>query len=168
MGVVTTYADSNLTSGDKQLSTKGGARPFILHETLEIAAADDDTSKYVVGLINGNDRPYNIRVSHDSITSGTDWDLGVYLWDAASRSLGAVVDADLFADGLDLSTGADQVYALGAPNIDDLGKTVWDLLAAASITTNATEAQYALVWTANTIGSAAATITTLYEAQKDG
>ena len=46
-------------------------------------------------------------------------------------------------------------------------KTVHDLLAAASITTNADLDQYALVWTANTVGSAAGTITTRYEALKD-
>ena len=167
MAVVETIADSNLSSGDKQLSTKGGARPYIVLETVEVAAADDDGSKYIMGIVQGNDRPMDIRVFNDAITGGTDYDIGVYVWDFDSNSLGDAVDIDLFADGLNLSSAADDTFGLGAPNIDDLGKTIHDLLAAASITTNADLDQYALVVTANTVGSAAGTITVRYEALKD-
>lgn len=167
MAVVETIADSNLSSGDKQLSTKGGARPYTIVETVEVAAADDDGSKYVMGIIQGNDRPYDIRVFNDAITGGTDYDIGVYVWDFDSNVLGDAVDVDLFGDGLDLSSAGDDTFGLGAPDIANLGTTVTDLLAAASVTVNADLNQYALVITANTVGTAAGTITVRYEGLKD-
>lgn len=168
MAVVETYADSNLSSGSKQSSSAGGADIFSLTQNVAVAAADSDGSKYVMGLIHGNDRPFNIRVFNDAITSGTDYDIGVYVWNGDSGSLGDAVDADLFADGLDLSSAADDTFALTAPDINLLGtSTVKELLEAASITDNLEKTQYALVVTANTVGSAAGDITVTYQAYKD-
>lgn len=156
-----------LSSGDKGPSAAGGAEQYTIVQSTPVVAADGNGDTYVVGLINGNDKPFNIDVFHDSITSGTDYDLGVYVWDAANKTLGEVVDKDLFADGLDLSTAADAKFALSAPAIENLGKTVHELLDAASITTNHRLTQYALVWTANTVGSADGDIVTRYTALKD-
>lgn len=158
------YTPTYLTNGDKGLNTKQAANETILIESFEVAADDGNGDTFVVGIISGNDRPSDIRVFNDAITAGTDYDLGVYLWDAESRTLGAAVDADLFADGLNLSSATDATFALSAPDIANIGKTVHELLEAASITTNANEDQYALVWTGNTVGSAAGTITTIYKA----
>lgn len=162
------YIPTHLSSGDKGSSTKDGARKHHIVQNVEVAAADGNGDTFVVGLINGNDRPINIRKFNDAITSGTAYNLGVYVWDAASKTLGDAVDIDLFAASVDMSSAADDTFVLTAPAIENLGKTVHELLDAASITTNNRLSQYALVWTGTTVGSGDGDILTVYEALKDG
>lgn len=166
MAVVETYAESALNSFDKTTSTLNGNPTKKIVASVEVLAADDDGSKYILGVVEGNNRPIDIVVFNDAITGGTDYDIGLYLIDS-DRSVGAVVDVNLFADGLDLSSAGDKTFALTAPDIANIGSTVEELLAAASVTANVGKGQYYLVLTANTVGTAAGTITVIYESMVD-
>lgn len=168
MAVVETFSPALLevTNREKVVNTTGGGRLYHWTTTVPVAAADDDTSKYVVGVVTANERPKDINVFCDEITAGTDYDIGLYRIDS-DGGLGAVVDKDLFADGLNLATAQDRLFGLGAPAIENLGKTVRELLVAASITANINDPQYYVVVTANTVGSAAGDITVRYDAIVD-
>src|SRR5687767_2544479 len=76
-----------------------------------IAAGDDDTSKYRIARLPVNARIISILRHHAAVTGGTDYDLGAHLVE------GAVVDKDSLSDGLDLSAAA-------AVKTESLGKGI--------------------------------------------
>ena len=135
--------------------SNGGTSVKFARISEEVAAADDDGSVYGFALINSSDTLKSLAVWNDAITSGTDYDIGLYEW--TDGALGTVVDKDVFADGLDLSSAGDATNALTAPNIDELHKPIWEY-AALSLTEDPKKT-YVLAVTANTVGSAAGTIT---------
>ncbi len=136
----------------------GGAQLLALAGTFEIAAADDDGSIYRLARVPANMIPLFGQIWSDAITSGTDWDLGLYKPGAG----GAVVDKDLLADGVDLSsaiaittfTNNALTNLGGADPRANVGKNLWELLGL----TKAGRQDYDLALTANTVGSAAGTI----------
>lgn len=122
--------------------------------TFEVAAADDDGSKYRIFRDLPSDLiPVKIDILCDAMTGSTDWDLGFY--DSES---GAVVDVDALMDGADLSGGKAQGSeqdGMAAVGVDEVLKTCWEL---AGKTTANKKNKYDLVLTANTVGSAAGTV----------
>lgn len=161
MAVLDKYIDSNISGNvvNKLLTSlaAGHAKPYLACATFEVAAADDDGSVYrVFKSLDPNIVPLVFLVINDAITSGTDYDIGFYKPD-----LGAVIDKDALADGLDLSSGhtASHLSALsGIVTVDpaNVGKTIYEL-AGHDVTTRLEG--YDLAVTANTVGSAAGTIT---------
>lgn len=123
----------------------------------EVAAADDNDSVYRIGKLGANAIPVKGEIFADAITSGTDWDCGLYKPGVG----GAVVDIDLFADGLDIASGEAITAPLnlltnlgGADPVGNVGKKVWELL---GLTVPGRQ-DYDLALTARAVGSAAGTV----------
>lgn len=155
MAVINDYVNSDYKSG-KLLDAKsnGGTslKTFVI--SFEVAASDDDGSVYRLMSIPSTASIFDLAISNDAITGGTDYDIGLY---DTSDNGSAVVDKDLFADGLDLSSAGDKANANTAPDIADIGKKIWEY-SALSLTENPSK-EYDLAITANTVGTAAGTIT---------
>lgn len=158
MGVVNTLSTA-ITNGD--------ATPKVLNQpyydagllrssvgTVEVAAADSDTSTYRFVRIPSGARIQSIRVFCDAITAGTSFDCGIY---KTAADGGAVVSAAVFASAVDLSSAitAGTEIAFEARDIANVQKRVWEDL---SLSVDPF-IDYDVVLTANTVGSAAGTIT---------
>lgn len=131
-----------------------GGREYQDVATVEVAAADDDTSVYRLFRIRSSDRISSILLANDVITGGTSFDLGVYQ-NAANG--GAVLSVSLFADAVDLSSAhgfTDNTYEKTATNIDKVEKRLWELLGLSADP----GVSYDICLTANTVGSGAGTI----------
>lgn len=158
MAVESKFVNTDLGTGTLLDSkSNGGTSVKFLRVTEEVAAADDNGSVYGIALISSSDTIKSLSIWNDAITAGTDYDIGIYDYDRSDNSIGTVVDKDLFSDGLDLSSAQDGVNVLTAPNIDELHKPIWEY-AALSLTADPKKT-YVLAITANTVGSAAGTIT---------
>lgn len=131
-----------------------GGRVYSSVAVLEVAAADDDTSVYRLFRVWSGDRVDGIDIGSDAITGGTSYDLGLY---QTADNGGAVVDADLFASALDLSSASaltERTYEATATNIDKIEKQLWEL---AGLTSDP-KRYYDICLTANTVGTGAGTI----------
>jgi hypothetical protein len=155
MAVENKYVDANLAAGKKaKAGFAFGDNAITLRAIATVAAADDDGSKYrLFKQLPSNLIPVNICIHNAAITSGTDYDIGLY----KSGTDGAVVEVDILADGLDMSSARaiatwNNAGMTSVP-LADTQKT----LAALSGQANPDEA-YDLVLTANTVGSAAGAI----------
>jgi hypothetical protein len=137
----------------------GSLRRVII--SFEVAAADDDGSKYrLMRNLPSESIISNVLIANDVITGGTDYDLGFY--DTESLG-GAVIDADALLDGGDLSSGhasGSELSGISAVDVANRGKTIWSLLGK---TQSNKAASYDLVLTANTVGTAAGTITAIVD-----
>jgi len=154
MAVEFKYVDSLLASGKKASPLNVfGTNVVVGVATAAVAAADDDTSKYVLFKdVPSNLVPVIMCVHNTAITGGTDYDIGLY-----KANLGAVVEVDILADGLDLSS-ARTVATLNNAGLTSLtianGTQDLATLSGAS----APDAAYDIVLTANTVGTAAGTV----------
>jgi len=124
--------------------------------TVEVAAADDDGSTYRFARIRSSARMSSISVFNDAITGGTSYDVGLY---RTAKDGGAVVSAALFASALDLSSasavaGTEALTEATVTNIDKIEKPIWQLLGLSADPM----IDYDLTLTANTVGTAAGTI----------
>lgn len=120
--------------------------------TFEIAAADDDGSIYKVAQIPANLIPLQIKMNSDAIANATSYDFGFY------KENGVEADKDILMAAHDINAG----FAMGSEldlmhdlAIDKIGKKVWEIL---GLTVNTKEENYILAFTANTVGTAAGTI----------
>ena len=137
----------------------------ILTETFEIAAADDDADTYTFFPVPLDARIDDLQIVNDVITAGTDYDFGFYK--ITDGNLGAVIDADILADGIDMDAAARAVWTsilftgTGAADQGSVGQRLWQYLGYSSITAaraaNQTNQVY-MVCTANTVGTAAGTL----------
>lgn len=162
MGVVNTKS-TQVSNGDASppvlnaAYAGGGGAIRRLAGTVEVAAADDDTSTFRMVRVHSSWVIDSIKVFNDALTSGTSYDVGLH--DIAAAG-GAVVDADLFADAVDLSSarkatgGVEVRFDRAGSDLPDLNKQIWELL---GLSTDPGK-WYDLTLTANTIGSAAGTI----------
>lgn len=97
--------------------------------TVEISAADDANSVYRVGRVHSSWRISEIIRYNDAITSGTDYDVGLYDTEAAG---GAVININAFADAVSLAsgslTGTRDLYEAGSDvGVEDIEKRVWEM-----------------------------------------
>lgn len=157
MAVEDKYINSNVASGKlAKAAHSGGAEVFCMVETFEVAAADDDGSVYrVFKNLPGDLIPVKIDLLNDAITAATDYEIGLYETGIA----GAAKDIDCLLGTTDISAGnarGSAVDGLGAVALSDAEKALFEL---AGDTTSSREAGYDLAVTANTVGSAAGTIT---------
>ena len=169
MAVVNAYTDSNIDATTGQVNkllnalASGGARVGAMLATFEVAAADSDGSIYrVFKDVEPTLVPLAVLIANDAITGGTDWDVGIYAPD-----LGDVKVADCISGGtaIDLSSAHANLLPGTAANgfaglaIDNPRKKIYeyagDLLATKL-------GAYDIALTANTVGSAAGTITVLF------
>ena len=115
-----------------------------------VAAADDDGSTYLlIKDVPSSFVPVKAFIECDAITSGTDYDIGVY-----DSETGAVVTKDLLVNGQTLATASKVLDGLSAVDLADLGalKSIAELL---GLTPSTAKAKYDIVLTGNTVGSAA-------------
>lgn len=160
MAVENKYVDSLVAAGKVGVAL-APQQVFAVPVTFELAAADDDGSIYrLLKNVNPDLIPIKIEVFCDTVTSGTDYDLGVY--EPLERG-GAVIDKDCFMDGQTLATAksfADAPLAgLGIVNIDSARKRIWEH---AGHTQSTKKVGYDIALTGNTVGSAAVTVTVIF------
>lgn len=122
--------------------------------TVEVAAADSDTSVFRFVRVPSNARINSIRVYCDTITAGTSFDCGLY---QTAANGGAVLLATAYASAVDLSTAitVGTEIAFEARDIANVGKRVFE---DGGLTAD-TALEYDICLLANTVGSAAGTIT---------
>lgn len=152
MAVENKFADSDFATGTLVDASKGGTTKSV-HETLAVAAADDDGSVYGLFLVNSNDVPKSIDIQCSAVTGGTDYDLGLYDYDGEG-AIGSAVDADILMDGQTMASAAVDLDGMQTVAAANRGKTFWEL---AGETTDP-QKQYIVALTANTVGTAAGTI----------
>lgn len=132
--------------------------------TVEVAAADDDGSKYVLMPVHSSWRIQHIWLYNDAITSGTAYDVGLY---ETAANGGAAVDDDVYATAIDLSSAraaspADAAFE--ARDIANVANQVWQ---DAGQTSDPAKF-YNLAPTADTVGTAAGTVTVQVEFVENG
>lgn len=156
MAVENKYVNTKTAAGKlAQAAQAAGQKLITMIQTFELAAADDDGSVYrLFKDVPSTLIPVGFEIAHDAITGGTDFDLGLYATD-----LGAEVDKDLLMDGQTLAVAATLVAPKnGLSNVDlaNIGKMLYEL---AGKTVANRPLGYDIALTANTVGSAAGTIT---------
>lgn len=121
--------------------------------TVEVAAADSDTSVFRFVRVPSGARIHSIKVYCDAITAGTSYDCGLY---QTAANGGALVDVDAYASAVDLSSAitAGTEIAFEARDIANITKRVWE---DAALTADSFR-EYDICLLANTVGSAAGTI----------
>lgn len=122
--------------------------------TVETAAADDDGSVYRLVRVRSSCRITSLLVANDAITAGTAFEMGVY---QTALNGGAVVDADIFASAVDLSSAlgwTEYINEATATDKDKVEKRLWELL---GLTVDP-QRDYDICLTGTTVGSAAGTI----------
>lgn len=153
MAVQKKWISANIVAGKKENS--GLIMPgqvFAFANTFEVAAADDDGSVYFVGNINANMIPLKLEWNSDAIAGATSYDIGFY------TEAGVAVDKDILMAQHDVNAGAamgSEIDGLHDLPIDKIGKRVYELLGK---TLANKEDSYLLAVTANTVGTAAGTI----------
>ena len=156
MAVEDKYVNAELAAGKKGSSfATVGQKTITLVQTEEIATTDDDGSVYrFFKGVPSTYIPTEITIVCDAITGGTNYDLGLYEVGVGE----AVVDKDVLMDGQTLATALTRAtgHQLGLGIVDkaDVTKTLGELSAQTNVS-----AAYDIALTANTVGSAAGTVT---------
>ena len=124
--------------------------------TVEIAAADDANSVYRVGRVHSSWRISEIIRYNDAITSGADFDVGIY--DTAENGA-AVININCFADAVSLVsgsvTGTRDLYEAGSDvGVEDIEQRVWEMAGQSSDP----DVWYDICFTGDTVGSGAGTL----------
>lgn len=159
MAVQDKYVSALVAAGKKENPALiSGGQILCIAFNFELAAADSNLSVYRLGKLPANAIPYEAEIFADAAIDGTDFDLGLYKPGVG----GAIVDIDLFADGLNLSAGLAITAGAnngltnlgGADPLAAVGKKLWDLLGLSKPDLQ----EYDLVLTANNAGGALGTI----------
>lgn len=155
MAVENKYVNTLVAAGTPAPAINtSGSQLKCFTETFEIAAADDDGSIYrVFKSVPSWLIPVRIEIGCDTITAGTDFDLGFY--DKLADG-GAVIDKDNLMDGQTLATAsAMALNGLSAVDIANVNKRFYEL---AGLTSANDKPEMDIALTANTVGSAAGTV----------
>lgn len=156
MAVENKYVNANIVAGTRgEAPFVAGASTITFVESFEVAAADDNSSIYrIFKGVPADLIPVDIKGFNDAITGGTSFDLGIYLTD-----LGDVKDADALAATIDMSSAralGSGVSLISAIPVENAKKKIYEL---AGDTADTRKASYDIAFTANTVGTAAGTIT---------
>jgi len=155
MAVKDVYVNTAAAAGKKgNPALVHGSKLKCLATNFETVATDSAGSKYRLGLLPVNAIPVKCEINCDAIAGLDDADLGLY----KPGEGGAVVDADVFMDGVDLSggkaIGSEQNGLVTGPSIDEIGDKLWEL---AGLSIPRLQG-YDLVLTSNNAVTAAATV----------
>ena len=154
MAVQNKWVDANVAAGDKgNPANIMPGRVFAFAATFEVAAADDDGSVYKIAQVGANMVPLKLELNCDAITGFTSADLGLYKLD------GTEADKNIFMAAHDINAGAamgSEIDGLHDLPVEKIGLCLYELLGLTVATR--TQDNYVLALTANTIGSAAGTI----------
>ena len=157
MAVEDKYVNPDDVAGKKGKAARvSGDAERVMVATVEIAAADDDGSKYrMFKSVPSNLIPTEITITCDAITGGTDYELGIY-----KTNLGAVISKGLFMTNQTLATALTRAtghqLGLAAVDIANVYKTMGELSGQTVI-----DPAYDIVLTADTVGTAAGTVTVI-------
>ena len=164
MAVVITKSTfiSNIETGLRTFNDvrQAGAQLKVATATVEVAAADDDGSIYDFVRLPSQAIVYSALIMSDAIAAATDYDLGVYT--PVEGGTPTAVDADCLADGVDINAGFAVPTELlghtgGKPDPADYGqKPLWEQAGVSADPGDDT--LYDICLTANTVGTAAGTI----------
>ncbi len=140
-----------------------GNGTFVASATFEVAAADDDGSIFrLFKNVSPNLIPIRIGVSCDAITGGTDWVLGLY-----KPELGAVLSANCLMTTQTLASaaplGSGALNGLKGLDVANVNQRIFEI---AGHTISNKLDSYDIALTANTIGTAAGTVTVVMEFQQ--
>jgi len=165
MAVEKKYAIDELETGYPQSNfKKEGQELSSVISKVTIAAADDDGSVYGMAVLPAESCIKDIKIACSEITAGTDYDIGLYRYDA-ERDIGAVIDKDMFLDGQTLAVakarGA-EITGMSAISLAESDSTLRELVEAVT-SANDTDSNYVLALTGNTVGSAAGTVVALID-----
>ncbi len=155
MAVEDKYVDANIVAGKKaKAALSTGDKEIVMIATVELAAADDDGSKYrFFKAVPSNYIPTEVTITCDAITGGTDFELGLY-----KTELGAVISKGLLMTGQTLANALTRAtgHQLGLANVNiaDAYKTLGQLSGQTDV-----DPAYDIVLTGDTVGSAAGTVT---------
>lgn len=154
MAVVKKWVNSSVEAGKKgnPASVMSG-RPFSFATTFEVAAADDDGSVFYLAKVGANMIPLSLELNCDAIAGATDYEMGFYKED------GVAADIDILMGSEDIHAGAaigSEINCLQDMGIENIGKKVYELLGLTAATRS--QDAYILALTANTVGTAAGTI----------
>lgn len=154
MAVVDKYTDANIEAGKKAAAVNAeGTKTFTVVGTVAVASGDDNNSVYrVLANIPSNAIPVKIEVHNTAVTGGTDYDLGLY-----KTQSGAVVDADILADGISMAT-ARTIATSNNAGMTTIGIANGTQTLATLSAQTAPDASYDVALTANTVGTADGTI----------
>lgn len=123
--------------------------------TVEVAAADDDTSVFRFARVHSGWRISEIQFLNDAITGGTVFDIGLY---QTAENGGTAVDADCYGTDITFATarGATGAVELGFEQLDiaNIEQRVWQNAGLAADPGR----YYDLCLTGDTVGTAAGTI----------
>ena len=114
-------AVAGLAQGDYQ---------FTLIAKIESAAADDNNSIYRIGPIVSNAIIYSAKIFNDAITSGNDWNFGLY-YPGLNENVVSGKES-VFGDALDLSSANApgsaglNAFSGGLTDVNDLDKKLYD------------------------------------------
>ena len=135
-------------------SFKHAGRLRISKDSAEVLAVDDDNSVYRMVRLPSSASIKELNILNDTITDGTDYDLGVY---ETPVNGGGVVDANLFSSTISM-VGArtlplNAIFEAGL-DITQLDKRLWELLGLSEDPFR----NYDICFTANTVGSVDGTL----------
>ncbi len=145
-----TNADTN-----KDKFASNGYQEIVKVATIEVAAADSDTSTFRLMRLPSNAVITQLELASDALGTSATYDLGIY--DIAENNSGGAVDADEFASDLNLSSAVAWTNVLeeaAATDISKIGQPLWQRLGE----TSDPGKPYDLVATGDTAGDAAGTI----------
>jgi hypothetical protein len=152
MAVENKFANSSLGTGTLLDSSKGG-NTKLLSQSVAIAVADDDGSKYGMFLVKSNDVPIACDIQCTAITAGTDYELGLYDYNM-DGIVGAVVSKGLLMTGQTMATASVELNGMAAVTADKRGQKFWQLLGLSADP----QKTYVVALTGDTVGTAAGTI----------
>lgn len=162
MAVVNKYVNTNIADDKKATAAfSEGGRTFTIPVTFEVAAGDDDGSVYrLLRAVNPHLIPIKFEFLNDAITGATDYEVGLYETTTDSTT-GVAIDIDVFMGTQDINGGnarGSELNALSAVDVADVQKRIWELAGDAQ---KDIRIGYDIAVTANTVGSAAGTISLL-------
>lgn len=155
MAVENKYVDASIVAGkNTNPAFSQGAQVMGAVSTFEVAAADSDGSIYrLFKGVSGDLILISALLACDAITGSTAWDFGVY-----ETNLGPVVDADCFAANVDIAAGfafGSEKNLLASLPVENIQKRIYEV---AGHTIATRKHSYDLALTADTVGSAAGTV----------
>lgn len=154
----TTYEAAVPNPGTISAYDRSGVDATHFQVTVSIAAADSDGSTYLIM----KDIPEHtvigqLEIENDAITAGTDYDIGLY--NPRTGLEASTGSKDNYADGLDMSSAHTKLVPLDGIAALTHSNTLKPVREVAGHDLTNKLGTYDLVLTANTVGSAAGSIT---------
>ncbi|MFN0043753.1 MAG: hypothetical protein ACKVSF_11150 [Alphaproteobacteria bacterium] len=127
--------------------------------TVEVAVSDDDTSRYVLMPVHSSWRIAHIWLYNDAIAGGSAYDVGLY---ETTANGGAAIDDDCYATAIDCTSARSASPIDAAFEARDIANVAYQVWQDAGQSSDPSKFYY-LALTADTVGTAAGTITVQVE-----